>query len=165
MQFRKATAAAEEREESRVVSDGLVTTESPRKGALVQDILQAEKKLKGWTAKLLSMRRMAERKRNRGIGGNLSQNSFLTGTKEMVAMGLCQTKKEMAREDSWVLFGESLVGKHKRTKSGNGALANETRRLLSHPRQSYLPQRQEPNLLQIHLTPCPLSITSSQLSL
>ena len=35
VQLRKETAAAEEREESRVVSDGLVTTESHRKGALV----------------------------------------------------------------------------------------------------------------------------------
>jgi len=120
-------------------------------------MLQAEKKLKGWIAKPLSTRRMAKRKRNHGVGGNLSQNS-LTGTKEMIAMGLhreCQTKKEMVREDSWVLFGE--LASISREMELCSALANEARRLLSHPRQSYLPQRQEPNLLQIHLTPCPLS--------
>ena len=115
--------------------------------------------MKGWTAKPLSTRRMAKRKRNHGVGGNLSQNSFLTGTKEMVAMGLCQTKKEMAREDSWVRR-ISLVGKHKRTNSGNGALLSISERDKAPPLPSstkLLSQRQEPNLLQIHLTPCPLS--------
>ena len=116
--------------------------------------------MKGWIAKPLSTRRMAKRKRNHGVGGNLSQNS-LTGTKEMIATGLhreCQTKTEMVREDSWVLFGElASISGQSREMELCLALANEARHLLSHPRQSYLPQSQEPNLLQIHLTPCPLS--------
>jgi len=178
VQLRKATGAAEDREESHVGSDGLGTTESPRKGKYIGIGLghaAGRREVDGVDSKATEHEDDGQAQEESRSRRKSFSKFLLDRDKGDDSNGSSQGVLDKERDGSRGFMGSvrriSLVGagKHKRTKSGSGALLSisERNKVPPLPSSTRLPTtklRVKPSANVPYSLP-PLPITSSQLSL